>query len=130
MCFFSNCFLSLFFHVLALFHFISVSIYHFFDFLSDLLTSEGQNQGLEKWSKNGWPRRASAGSAAQGGRVLAGVRGPVRPRLWRILASPQHGLRQPRADGPDPKGFAPCRRLPSVIGTLVGLLVGMLGASC
>ena len=28
---------------------------------------EGQNQGLEKWSKNGWPRRASAGYGRLGG---------------------------------------------------------------
>ena len=47
---------------------------------------EGRNQGLEngrKMDSLGW---ATAGSAAQGGRVLAGVRGLVRPRLWRVLA--------------------------------------------
>ena len=73
---------------------------------------EGQNQGLEKWSKNGGQRPARTGSAAEGGRVLAGVRGLVRPRLWRVLACLQHGLRQPLADGPDLTGYAPCRRAP------------------
>ena len=34
------------------------------------------------------------------------------------------------ADGPDPKGFAPCRRPPLVIGTLVDMLVGMRGELC
>ena len=85
---------------------------------------EGQNQGLEKWSKNGSQRPARTGSAAEGGRVLAGVRGLVRPRLWRVLACLQHGLRQPLADGPDPKGFALCRRAPLVAFVAAGLQIG------
>ena len=53
---------------------------------------EYQNQALEKGSKNGWLRPAAAGSSGGGRRVLAGVRGLVRPRLWRALATIPHGL--------------------------------------
>ena len=53
------------------------------------------------------------GSAAEGGRVLAGVRGLVRPRLWRALACVPHGQHQPLADGPDPKGLRPLPPAPN-----------------